>query len=50
MSIKERNIYIIIYIIGLIGCILLDKNIESLLMIILIYLTDIKYEIKNSNK
>ena len=48
MSIKERNIYIIIYIIGLIGCILSDKNIESLLMIILISLTEIKYEVKKN--
>ena len=46
MSIKERNIYITIYVIGLILCILFDKNIESLLMCILISLTEIKYEVK----
>ena len=50
MSIKERNIYITMYVIALIGCILVDKNIESLLMFILISLTEIKYEVKKINK
>ena len=50
MSIKERNIYAIIYAIALIACILVDENIESLLMFILISLTEIKHEVKNINK
>ena len=50
MNIKDRNIYITIYVIALMACILVDKNIESLLMFILISLTEIKHEVKKINK
>ena len=46
MSIKEKNIYVTIYVIALIAYILANKNIESLLMFILISLTEIKHEVK----
>ena len=50
MNIKEENIYIAIYTIGAILCILFEKNIEGLLMLILIALIEIKCEMKKINR